>query len=222
MHIGLSKPIFPRFTSLGLLLFLVMFFGIAPFFSDSAYARFVLDLSVISLLILSVYMFADDKRYLLVALVFASPALLRLVYPILGVDEITLALNACFFGFVIFVLLKRIFMTRVVKLDVIYAAVVVYILLGVLWGIIYALLEYIWGGSFSFSQYVSGGLFIPGYSQDLIYYSFITLTTLGYGDILPLSQPAKSLSALEAMMGQIYLTVLVARLVGMHLSQNKD
>jgi len=51
------------------------------------------------------------------------------------------------------------------------------------------------------------------------YYSFVTLTTLGFGDITPVSDPARSLSLLEAIVGQLYLAVLVARLVGIHISQ---
>ena len=54
----------------------------------------------------------------------------------------------------------------------------------------------------------------------LVYYSFVTLTTLGYGDITPLSSPASSFSILEAIVGQIYMTVLIARLVGIHISQS--
>jgi voltage-gated potassium channel Kch len=49
------------------------------------------------------------------------------------------------------------------------------------------------------------------------YFSFMTLTTVGYGDVLPRSDAARTLAALEAVMGQIYLTVLVARLVGLHI-----
>ena len=52
-----------------------------------------------------------------------------------------------------------------------------------------------------------------------IFFSFITLTTLGYGDITPLSNPAKSLVMLEAIVGQMYIAVLIARLVGIHISQ---
>ena len=54
----------------------------------------------------------------------------------------------------------------------------------------------------------------------LLYFSYSTLTTLGYGDILPLSAPARTFSYLEAIVGQIYLTVLIARLVGMHITQS--
>ena len=51
-----------------------------------------------------------------------------------------------------------------------------------------------------------------------MYFSFVTLTTLGYGDITPVNSFARSLAFLEAAMGQIYLTVLIASLVGVHIS----
>ena len=53
----------------------------------------------------------------------------------------------------------------------------------------------------------------------LVYYSFVTMTTVGYGDITPVSPPARTLSWLEAMMGQFYIAVLVAFLVGIRISQ---
>jgi hypothetical protein len=56
----------------------------------------------------------------------------------------------------------------------------------------------------------------------VIHSSFVTLTTLGYGDITPVSAPARSFATMEAMAGQVYLEVLVARLVGMHISQSMD
>ncbi len=59
---------------------------------------------------------------------------------------------------------------------------------------------------------------VLGEFSDLIYFSFVTITTLGYGDITPVSRMAKNLALLEAVWGQTYLAVLVARLVGLHLS----
>jgi voltage-gated potassium channel len=53
----------------------------------------------------------------------------------------------------------------------------------------------------------------------LTYYSFVTMTTVGYGDITPLSPPARTLAWLEAMMGQFYIAVLVAFVVGIRVSQ---
>lgn len=217
----LTKNILPKFTSIGLLLFLIFFFVITPFFSESPYANFVLDLSVISLLILSVYMCSENRRYIILSSLLAAPAFIRLIYPTAEVNAITLSLNAGFFSFVIYVLLNKLFQTKNITMDVIYAAISIYLLIGVLWGILYMLLEFFFVGSFQFPQ---GMVLKPMYAefdQDMLYYSFVTLTTLGYGDILPLTPPAKNLSALEAMVGPIYLTVLVARLVGMHISQEK-
>ena len=56
--------------------------------------------------------------------------------------------------------------------------------------------------------------------HDLMYFSIVTLTTLGYGDITPLSDVAKALASVQALVGQIYLTVLIARLVGLHIADN--
>jgi hypothetical protein len=53
------------------------------------------------------------------------------------------------------------------------------------------------------------------------YYSFVTLTTLGYGDITPLSYPARSLSTVEAVTGQLYLAVMIAGLLGAYISQSR-
>jgi hypothetical protein len=209
------KQILPKFSYLGLLLFLVFFFILAPFFSKSEYARIVLDLSVICVLVFAVYICSDHKSSLVVALFMATPAFLRLLYPTIGVDEVTMMFNAGFLAFVIFVLLRRLFHIQIITLDVIYAAVTVYMLLGIFWGLTFTVLELFQNGSFGFPA--RGELAILG--QDMLYYSFVTMTTVGYGDITPLSQPAKFLSILEAMMGQIYLTVLVARLVGLYTSQ---
>ena len=55
-------------------------------------------------------------------------------------------------------------------------------------------------------------------AAEMVYYSFVTLTTLGYGDIVPVSPSARALATLEALTGQLYLTVLVARLVGLHIT----
>jgi voltage-gated potassium channel Kch len=51
-----------------------------------------------------------------------------------------------------------------------------------------------------------------------VYFSFVTLSTLGYGDIVPATRGAQALASMEALIGQFYLTVLVARLVGIHIS----
>ncbi|MCB1828427.1 MAG: two pore domain potassium channel family protein, partial [Coxiellaceae bacterium] len=58
--------------------------------------------------------------------------------------------------------------------------------------------------------------------QSLTYFSYVTLSTLGYGDIVPLSAPARTFAWLEAITGQGYLTILIAQVVGQFIAQKKD
>ena len=102
--------------------------------------------------------------------------------------------------------------------DKIFAAICVYMLIGYAWAFAYALLDEMQPGSFA----VLAETPRPDYAAQVMqlrYFSFTTLTTVGYGDILPRSPATRTMAVLEAVMGQIYLTVLVARLVGLHIVQ---
>ena len=89
--------------------------------------------------------------------------------------------------------------------------------IGIIWALLYGLVEVLIEGSFS------GNLLNVGGSRfwDLIYFSFVTLTTLGYGDILPMNSYARTLAYIEAIAGQFYIAILVASLVGAHLSDRQ-
>ena len=97
-------------------------------------------------------------------------------------------------------------------------AVCVYLLLGVMWSLAYNVLEYLQPDSFKgLTELVS-----PVWNPDWIYFSFVTITTLGYGDITPLTQTARSLTVAEAIVGQFYIAVLVAGLVSAYISSKRD
>ena len=117
-----------------------------------------------------------------------------------------------FYGISLLVFLHRIFSEKMVTADTIQGGIAVYFLSGLLWAFFYHTLFLFHSDAISLSDQASGEF------SDMIYFSFITLTTLGYGDITPVSQMAKTLTLLEAVWGQTYLAVLVARLVGLHLS----
>ena len=97
-------------------------------------------------------------------------------------------------------------------------AVCVYLLLGVIWAMAYTLTELVLPGSF--------GGFTPmadfGWDSEWLYFSFVTMTTLGYGDILPLSGTARGLAYMQAIVGQFYIAVLVAGLVGAYVSRRNE
>ena len=91
----------------------------------------------------------------------------------------------------------------------IYAALSVYLLGGIFFGVLYHAVGQGWPGSFSvLGKTGDFELF------DAIYFSFVTLATLGYGDLLPVSEVARGLAVVEAVSGQLFLAVLIARLVG--------
>ena len=95
----------------------------------------------------------------------------------------------------------------------IFAALDVYLLAGLVFGVAYWVLEQTWPGPFGAPSARHLDL------AHAIYFSFVTIATLGYGDIVPASEPARGLAILEAVGGQMYLAVLVARLVSLYSRQ---
>ena len=98
----------------------------------------------------------------------------------------------------------------------IYAALSVYILIGLVFGIIYILYERIWPGSFVTISDRAAFSF-----SRAVYFSFVTLASLGYGDILPVNEAVRGMAILEVVGGQLYLVVLVARLVSLYSAQER-
>lgn len=93
----------------------------------------------------------------------------------------------------------------------IFAALSAYMLAGLVFGVIYATYERLWPGSF-----VLASADHPLTTWHLVYFSFVTLASLGYGDITPVSEAARGLAIIEVVGGQMYLAVLVARLVSLY------
>ncbi|NDJ76666.1 MAG: hypothetical protein GYB65_10440 [Chloroflexi bacterium] len=117
-------------------------------------------------------------------------------------------------------LLKYLFETRTITRDVIYAAVAVYLLLGAVFVPVYGLVDTLTfelsdGAQHAFVGGSTGADEVFAW-QDFIYYSYVTLTTLGYGDILPVTMVAKAAVTLEAIVGVMYLTIIMARLVSLY------
>jgi len=103
-----------------------------------------------------------------------------------------------------------------INANAIFAAIVVYLIAGVLWAGVYNILELLHPGSLNL-----GNIDVRDASYRLVYFSFVTLTTLGYGDIAPLTDIASAFVILEAIFGQMYITVLIAWLVGRYISEGE-
>ena len=96
----------------------------------------------------------------------------------------------------------------------VYAALSAYLLAGIFFGVTYWAIEYAWPGSFSGPSSFT--------RESAVYFSFVTLATLGYGDFLPKNDMARGLVVFEAIGGQLFLAVMVARLIGLYTSERKS
>lgn len=128
-----------------------------------------------------------------------------------------IGLRAVFFFYVASVVLYNVLRQRTITLDTIAGASCVYLFIGFMWAMLFALLDQLEPGSIHFPEEWTHGPPGAGTSR-YVYFSFVTLATLGYGDIVPKTVDASGLVVAEAVVGQLYLTVFIARLVGLHLS----
>ncbi|MFA7344069.1 MAG: potassium channel family protein [Terrimicrobiaceae bacterium] len=139
---------------------------------------------------------------------------------------VQLIVQILFLGYVLGIVVRAVFRAKDITSDILCGAVAVYLLVGVLAGLLFVLIEYFSPGSFRVSNWttdpVSQQASLIGDPGWLLYFSFVTLTTVGYGDVLPASSVARSASVLVAVIGQVLLMVQIARLVGMHVAQGTD
>ena len=112
------------------------------------------------------------------------------------------------------VLMRFILIQRRVSLDLVFAAVAAYILVGLIFGIVYTQISVHWPDVFTPPQPVRA----DGDSS-LFYFSFVVMTTLGFGDISPVNDAVRALTVLQALFGQVFLVVLISRLVGVQIAQ---
>jgi hypothetical protein len=124
---------------------------------------------------------------------------------------VVLANIACLIAFCIYCVLRYVMQANRITRDQIHAGISVYLMLGFAFGCVYYLLCILDPSCFSVSTAGREGSRAP----DLMYFSFITLTTLGYGDITPVAKMARALVEVEAVGGSLYMAVFMARLVSM-------
>jgi voltage-gated potassium channel len=189
----------------------------SPFLDDMFHYAFIPDIFITIIFILGIYAISRKRLHIYIALALAIPMFIGVwsAYIIQSSKSIVLGhfFGALFIGFVIGLLIKFIFDETEITKEVIFAAVVVYLLMAMMWSNAYLILEFFNPGSFSIPESTSLDPF------PYLYFSFVTITTLGYGDVAPLTNKASSLVILEAVVGQIYLVVIVAWLVGMYVSR---
>jgi len=163
---------------------------------DSAWYKLIITLTVLEIIILVIALFLN----------------------IFALTYIAISLSLFFLFTSIIVAFKSVFFSTNITLNHLVGASCIYLLLGIIWAILYANLYYLSPDSFSGLSGINNKLHFP----ELMYYSYVTLTTLGFGDITPITPVAKTLSFMQAIVGQLYLTIMVAGLVGKAINNNKN
>jgi len=200
-----------------LLISTVLMLVLRPFLDNFIRIHYLMDIFFTAIFLSAVYAVSQKRSVFIFTLLVALLTVALLwFYDFTGLSSFGVAgniLGTLFLAFTAIMILSYLFTVDEITGDMIMGAICVYFLFGLIWSFVFATLEMTQPGSFQLIGEVTD-------KAAFTYYSYVTLTTLGYGDITPISTPARSLAILEAMMGQIYLAVLVARLVGLHISQS--
>ncbi len=175
-------------------------------------------------LLASIYAISQDRRFVVVGILMASLTFLSAWFAQLSASTIP-ALASAFLGFIYFlyaaiVILVHIFRSTVITVDELLASVSTYLLLGIGGGFVFRFLELLNPGALASTSSVAPEISPVSPMSAYIYYSFTCLTTLGFGDIVPATPEARAFSYLAAVTGQVFLTVLIARFVGLHIVQS--
>lgn len=189
---------------------------IYPFLLDRPHTEALLVVLNTAVVLTVIYAVSDTTRHLVIAVFIGIPQLFLSWSNVFQRHEQLALLQAVFtvllYGYALIRVLDFVLHGHRVTTGKIYGALGIYLLIGYMWASGYDLVATLQPHAFS----VMSGLEQPIEFRDLVHFSFVTLTSLGYGDITPLSDHARSLAFLEAIVGNLYLAVLVARLVGMY------
>ena len=206
-----------------LLFFLLVYIVGSPFLEPYPSLAVLAHISLTIALFAAVYAVHKQQHERSIALALLLPLLVLYwlsIYNIINFSRLGANfLFAVYYGLLIYAFIVQTTRADRVTTKILYATFCIYLLIGLFWGSLYNLLDELTPGAFS------GVLLenIQGHSIHMFnYFSFVTLTTLGYGDITPQTAGAAALCQMEAIVGQFFTAVIVAWLVGMFISDKRD
>ena len=214
---ALRRPTFP--AVLGMLVAVIV---IVPLLEGLAHLRVgvMLGLAGLTIPILAVAAASDRQRHRRVALSLAALSALAngATLPDRGVP--LWAGNGAallFLAYTTYLVLHAVVVSEQVTPEIVAGALASYVMIGLTWAIAFGVVETHWPGSIHFA----GDTAEPRFS-DLLYFSYVSLLTIGYGDILPVSPAARTLVVLEGLLGMAFTTVLLAVLVAKVLGRGEN
>jgi hypothetical protein len=216
---------FGRFTIL--LCALASFMCVLPFMSEAGAGIIILRVGTSLLLLAAVYSVSERRWHLILAIVLVFPAVAGQMVPALlgeqGTLMVRLGTSAVFLAYIAILISVFLLKQERVSADMILGGINVYLLFAIGFMFLHAFVEVSNPGSYLY-QGESLSAVLKGHPEVdvlafLLYFSVVTLTTLGYGDIAPAVPAARMLCSLEAVIGQLFVAVFIARLVALHIGQ---
>jgi hypothetical protein len=212
------KPI--RYSAIELLVALGLLFVTAPFVQDLPNGDLMEAVLLTLVMISAVLAVGGRRRSMTIALILLVPALTGKWFNHLRPDllhpAVFLSAAVLFFGFVVARLLAFVVQAKRVDTNVLCAGVAGFLLLGLVWTTAYLAVARSNPAAFNLPTASGAPATLDTFSA--FYFSFITLCTVGYGDITPVSKAARMLAVMEAIAGLFYMAVLISRLVSLHAS----
>lgn len=203
-------------------LWIITLIVIYPYFITSTLGAMIFTLLVTFVMVTAIFTITGRSKYSYLALILVVPALItQWAFFVWGTEELRIISNALYL-LVLTIVTISIFIEVIkakspIPRHIIWGAIAVYLLIGLNFANLYSLIEAITPGSYLYA--IDPGTLL-GFT-DLIYFSFVTLATLGYGDIVPMTAQARSLAVMEAIIGALYLAILISKLVSLSISSKE-
>ena len=195
----------------------------APLFEGSVAAGYAADTFFYLFLAAAAYS-VRKSRFFKLAIVFGAFAILGEISGYFTDNRnILIATNfiSCtYLGLVTLLIASTVVRQREISADIVMGGLCVYVLMGVFWTILFVNLELLEPGSFSFGVH-GPHLDMDSFYKLLLFYGYVTLLTIGYGDVVPMSGMAQTLTILEGLIGQFYLISFMAYLVGLYIYERQ-
>ena len=207
-----------KFANHYLLASIILVFFIGPVAFDYGLLSIVnLEILFLVILIFSIFLHRHDSKLFKVTVVSLIIILINILFFDNNQSVSQYFLKILIVSITIAELFREIFKTKIIDSHIISSAISIYVLVGIFWYLLFMFLLMIDPDSFYIRNFNPEMV-----SIDMIYFSFTTLTTLGYGDITPVSYTAKMWSITEAMMGVMFLAVMISRVVSLFGSKKKN
>ncbi len=225
----MKLPQVPKHSFLLLLISLLIMLIVPPYlrvYSPFEFEGLLLNPFISIIFLTSLYLVTDNRSFSLIGLLILLPVLaINTLYyfdrEYLNSPIATFSYIA-FFAYICIFLVRFLARSKTVSINVIYAAVCLYFFIVIIWSFIYVTTYNTLENAFAFSTELQNSL-AP--TEDPIslfsYFSFVTMTTLGYGDITPIHPISRAWVSAQSVLGQLYLAIVMARFVGLYISDSR-